>query len=200
MFLASVCILLPLYLGAFSARTALRFGIYFGVAWSLDSAVANYMGIRTAENLSCGTFLGANTMFLAALPCSIFFFWLLGRSFYERAIEHKRRYSSRADIEQHEILPIEPWNWRWVDPSAPWRGAWVGLLVGPLVLPIAWFFGKTTQGLVAVPMISLLVCMFSGLSGSGTAKVSIEPNQGIARSLRHALRMVVWFVACGVLC
>lgn len=197
----SLVILFPLYLGAFSANGWIRFGFFFGLAWCLDSATVVYLSVpqgvdefsQGSDKLS-GTWEGAIELLKPTMPIAWMFFMLLGMHFFERLSEHRRRYSSRPGIEWHEILAIEPLSWRWFDEKSHLRGGWIGLLVGPLVIIIALMCGQSMRGLVAAPLITLLVCTFSGLCGSGIARVSIEPNQGIARSLRHAIFMLILFV------
>ncbi len=200
MWSASAIILTPLYFLAFSARTWLGFGFCFGLAWSLDSATCIFLTVPGANEATDGTWNGASHMFLTSLPIACFFFMLMGMQFFERLTEHKRRYSTRPGIQFHEILPIEPMSWCWFDENSYWRGGWIGLVVGPLMLGLAWLQGEGMRGTVAGLLITLLVVMFSGLSGTGIARVSIEPNQGIARSLRHARFMAGMFVLWGSSC
>lgn len=199
----SAAILFPLYVGAFKARSWVWFGLCFGLAWSLDSAACVYLSVpgdqggTTAES---GTLAGVIKIFPPSLAGGCIFFMLMGMQFYERLAEHRRCYSSRAGIQWHEILPVEPMNWCWFDEKSYWRGGWIGLIVGPLVLAIGWLGGEGMYGTVAGLLVTGLVTMFSGLSGTGIARVSIEPNQGIARSLRHALFMTGIFVVGGSFC
>ena len=196
----SALILLPLYLIAFSARSWVRFGFCFGIAWSIDSATCVYLSALGKTTPVSGTWEGARQIFYPSVFGGCVFFMLMGMQFYERLAEHKRRYSSRAGIQWHEILPVEPMNWCWFDEKSYWRGGWVGLVVGPLVLAVGWIAGEGMHATVAGLLVTVLVTMFSGLSGTGVARVSVEPNQGIARSLRHALFMNWLFVVFGSLC
>jgi hypothetical protein len=196
----SALILTPLYLGAFSARGWIRYGLCFGLAWALTSAACIYLAVPGETEGLDGTWQGAWHMFRTSLPCACIFFMLMGVQFFERQTEHKRRYSTRAGIEWHEIQPIEPMNWCWFDAKSYWRGGWIGFVVGPLVLVITWMAGEGVRGTIAALIITMLVTMFSGLSGTALARVSIEPNQGIARSLRHALFMTGTFVAFSSMC
>lgn len=195
----SALILTPLYLAAFAARHWLQFGFCFGLAWAIDSSTCIYLASNGWNEPSDGTFEGAKHMFLTSLPCACLFFMLMGMQFIGRVEEHKRRYSTRPGIEWHEIQPVEPMSWCWFDSNAYWRGGWIGLVIGPVVLLIAMLAGEGMRGTVAGILITILVTMFSGLSGTGVARVSIEPNQGIARSLRHAVLMTRIFVVFGVL-
>jgi hypothetical protein len=81
----------------------------------------------------------------------------------------------------------------WFDKKSYWRGGWIGLVVGPLVLAVTWMAGEGVRGTIAALLITAMVTMFSGFSGTSFARVSIEPNQAIARSLRHALFMRWYF-------
>ena len=197
MLISSVCILFPLYYVAFDSPFSLLGviggGFCFGLAWSLDCSVYNYLEYPTKAYLGCGTVSSALRMLLATLPCGVIFFVLITWHLYSRWAGYTSRYQDNEAIKWHEILPIEPRNWKW-------RRGIVGLPAGPIVWLIGSHLGEPRPALIAAPLISLMVCMFSGLSGSGISKVSIEPNQGIVRSLRHALLMAGLFGVLGSLC
>ena len=200
MLLLSGLILTPLYIGAFAARNSLRWGICFGLAWALDCVACDYVGVPKTLAVNAGHLPEVVRLFLVSLPCAIIFFILAGAcTIFERLGEHQRRYGSKPGIQWHEILPVEPMHWRWFHEKSIWRGGWIGLLIGPLILLIGWLGGELERGLIGAPLNALIICVFSGLSGSGAARVSIEPNQGIARSLRHASFMAGLFVLCGSL-
>ncbi|MEJ0090812.1 MAG: hypothetical protein WDM80_13850 [Limisphaerales bacterium] len=200
MLLVSFCILTPLYLLAFSARGSLLLGFSFGLAWALDSAACDYLGAPREGGGHLGSWQEVTSLFLVSLPCAFIVFTLVGAcTIFGRLAEHKDRYKNKAGIEWHEILPVEPLYWRWFNEKSIWRGGWIGLVIGPLILFIGWIGGQMERAMVAAPINTLLVCVFSGLSGSGLARVSIEPNQGIRRTLRHALLMTGLFVTCSCL-
>ena len=75
---------------------------------------------------------------------------------------------------------------RWIDNRSRWRGGWLGLVIGPACGAFLWGLFGPARGLAFGFMITLFVCMFSGFLGTGV-RVSLEPNQGILRSCRHAM-------------
>jgi hypothetical protein len=123
---------------------------------------------------------------------------LLGINFCGRLEEQKRRYK-KTGAEWNEILPVEPMNWCWVDERSYWRGGWIGLVAGLLIAAILWLVVDEVRGMGVGLVVTMLTTVFSGMSGTGIARVSIEPNQGMARSLRHALLMTAVFVGAGCL-
>jgi hypothetical protein len=200
MLLVSFCILTPLYCLAFSAKRSLLLGFSFGLAWALDSAACDYLGVPRDAIGYIGSKREVFRLFLVSLPCAVIVFTLVGAcTVCGPLAEHKERYKRDAGIEWYEILPIEPLHWCWFNKKSIWRGAWIGFLVGPLVLLLGWLGGQMERAMVAAPINMVLVGAFGGFSGSGMARVSIEPNQGVRRSLRHALLMTGVLVTCGSL-
>ena len=200
MFALSVATALPFTLLAFSARAWARLGVSAGLCWALIHSEVELVFTRVSADPGAGTWIGALITLAIAVPSATTFFCLLGEQFFARLNAVKRRYVGQPGIEWYEIQPIEPKNWFWVDPSSPWRGGWVGLVVGPAIGLATWWNTNSTRGVGIGLLLTWLITICCGLSGSGIARVSIEPNQGMARSLRHALLMMVMCSLGGVIC
>jgi len=200
MFLISALILTPLYCTAFATKRSSVMGFCFGLAWALDSAVCVYMGAPRPDNPHAGSWPDALSLFFVSLPCGVIVFTLVGAcAVCAPLAEHKERYKRNPGIEWYEILPIEPLHWCWFNKKSIWRGAWIGLLVAPVIFLIGWIGGQTERGMVAALINMIVVGLFGGFSASGIARISIEPNQGIRRSLRHALLMTGVITTCSCL-
>jgi len=171
------------------------FGLSIGVTFGIDRGLA--IGLSPPE-LGLGGARNGVEAAAISIPAAILVFTLLGYQTLGRIEQHKRRYANRPGIEGYEIQPLESLDWRWFDRDSFWRGGWWGLAIGPLIGLALWpHFGPwraVSFGFIA----TLFVAVFSGLSGTAL-KVSVDPNQGIVRSLRHAARMTALFSLTGAL-
>lgn len=188
---ASTVILLPLYWAAFKARTWVGFGTFFGTAWAMDHFVYEYLSAPEATFDAGGSWEGAVHLFTMTLPSACIFFMLVGIQFHKRL--------NRAGLQSYDILPIEPLSWCWFDKRSYWRGGWLGFVVGPLITLLLWS-SHPTRAMAVGLVVTSLVTVFSGMAGTGIARMAVQPNQGIARSLRHASFMTVLFVLLGIPC
>lgn len=199
MFVSSIALLSVLYAAAFRCSRWLGFGIFLGLAWGFECALMVFLTPPDARAESTnGTLRGALSMFVTSFPLAAAFFMFVGVYMFERLVRHRIRYAAKPGIQWHEIVPIEPRNWQWTSGTSFWRGGWVGILVVPIVLAVGWLGGQSVRAMVYAPTLALIVCLYSGWSGTGTARISVVPNQGIERSLRHGLRMMWLFVGIAV--
>jgi hypothetical protein len=179
---------------AFATTRWMVFGSLLGIAMAaargLDSGMSAPLGTG-------GMFMDGVEAMAVTLPCSVPVFLLLGRQMFARIDTYKRRYAGRPGIELFEIQPLETFDWCWFDRKDWWRGGWLGLVLGPATGLLLWIAFDAGRGFSFGLIVTLLVAVFSGLSGTGL-RISLGPNQGIERSARHAVRMMSVFVFAGV--
>ena len=101
-----------------------------------------------------------------------------------------------------DIVPLENLSWSWIDRDEPWRGAWIGLVIGPAIGLLFLLLSGLGRAIAFGAISTAITTLLAGFSGSGI-KVGIRPNQGIERSFYHAICMafvitIVGAVSCFV--
>jgi hypothetical protein len=180
---------------AFASGRWWVFGGLLGVAFAIVRGLT--VGLSSPEAALGGTFGEGLAAAAGTCPVSTVVFLLLGYQMFSALEEHRNRYRSKAGIRWYEIQPLESLDWRWIDSRNRWRGGWLGLVIGPASGAFLWLLFDPARGLAFGTLITVFVCMFSGFLGTGI-RVSLEPNQGIIRSCRHALLTGTLFTAAGV--
>lgn len=183
-------------LPAFSSGRWWAFGGLLGAGFAIVRGLT--VGLSSPQGGTGGTALEGLEAALGTWPFSTIVFSLLGYQMFSALREHRVRYRSKAGIRWYEIQPLESLDWRWFDSRDRWRGGWLGLVVGPVAGAIFWALFGQARGLAFGIIITAFVCMFSGFLGTGV-RVSLEPNQGILRSCRHALLTTLVFTTGSVL-
>lgn len=172
-------------LPAFASTRWQMFGGILGLAFGIGRGVVIYLS--PAEGLG-GTVGAALEAAAVTIPSAIVVFSLFGYQTLGKIEQYKQRYRNRPGIELFEVMPVETYDWLWFDRQNPWRGAWLGLVLGPLIGAVFWALFGPARGIGFGVIITLFVTAFSGQLGTGV-RVSLSPNEGIRRSLKHALFM-----------
>jgi len=193
-FAVTAAITVAFSIPAFACSRAALFAVAIGTAFGLVRGAV--ITLSPAEGLG-GTLQAGVSASLVSIPCGIGVFGLFGYQTFGKIEQYKRRYRRRPGIDQFEIMPVEAYDWHWVDPDTWWRGGWTGVLVGPLTGLVFWAVFGEARGLGFGLFVTLFVTAFSGLSGTGI-RVSLNPNQGIRRSLQHAAIMSTLFTTAAV--
>lgn len=201
MWAAGAGILIPLYYGAFSAKRWWGFGLCCAIGWSLYSSFLIYRSVPIANETGDGTWEGALRMLGSSFVSATAFFSLVGMQFQDRLTDHRNRSQSRRGVmlDKVEIVPIEPLSWSWFDRKSPLRGGWIGIPVGLLVCLIGFLMGERVNVFISGVMVAVVTTILGGFWGTGLSATAIQPNQGIARSLRHALTMATIIIFLGSL-
>ena len=192
---------------AFQTTSWWMFGSLLGIAFSFSRGVviacswpemyihpADEAGPLSPTMLLEGLKHGAIT-----LPCAVVVFSLFGRV----AVRPLARYHRQiANSTRYEILPLENIQWSWIDRETGW-GGWIGVFLGPcigLAFVLAGF--GFARGIALAIVAGVIVTLFTGFCGTAL-RISLRPNQGIERSLRHACVIslavsVAAILACGI--
>jgi hypothetical protein len=183
-------------LPAFSSGRWWMFGGLLGAGFAIVRGLT--VGLSSPQAGTGGTAVEGLEAAAGTWPFATIVFSLLGYQMFSALREHRMRYRSKPGIRWYDIQPLESLDWRWFDSRDRWRGGWLGLVVGPVAGAFFWALFGPARGLAFGIIITAFVCMFSGFLGTGV-RVSLEPNQGILRSCRHAFLTTLVFTTGSVL-
>jgi hypothetical protein len=201
--LVTFALTVPMSWPGFASLRWIVFGIDLGVTFgivrgvTIGLSVVNPAATSDHAPVALGGLRAGILTALMSIPFATLVFLLLGRQALGRIALHKKRYERRSGISEYEIQPLETLDWRWYNRQDPWHGGWWGMFIGPVIALSLWPWFGPARGFGFGIIVTLFVTVFSGLSGTAL-DVSLDPNQGIERSLRHAVLMTSLFTFAGV--